>query len=86
MKNQVQKSSSVSLPRTFRFFLFFLLLSVEFAMQNSSGLLSSASKNIKETLNMNDKEFGMFGSANGLGRVIGSSIYIIIVNNFKICI
>lgn len=83
MKNQVQKSSSVSLPRTFRFFLFFLLLSVEFAMQNSSGLLSSASKNIKETLNMNDKEFGMFGSANGLGRVIGSSIYIIIVNNFN---
>ena len=32
---------------------------------------------------MNDKEFGMFGTANGLGRVIGSSIYLIIVNNFN---
>ena len=83
MKNQLQKSSSLTLPRTYRFFLFFLLLSVEFAMQNSSGLLSSASKNIKETLNMNDKEFGMFGTVNGLGRVIGSSIYIIIVNHFN---
>ena len=83
MKNHIQKSSSLTLPRTYRVCLFFLLLSVEFAMQNSSGLLSSASKNIKETLHMNDKEFGMFGTANGLGRVIGSSIYLIIVNNFN---
>ena len=76
-------SERIILPRSFRLILFFFLISVEFAIQNSSGLLSSASKDIKETLHMNDKEFGMFGTVNGLGRVIGSSMFIFLVNNFS---
>lgn len=63
-----------------RFALFLVLVSVEMAMNWASGLLSSGSKNIKASLNMNDKEFGMFGTANGIGRVIGTFIFIAIVN------
>ena len=77
------QSDRIILPRGFRLVLFFLLTSIEFATQNSSGLLSSASKDIKETLHMNDKEFGMFGTVTGLGRVLGSSLFIFLVNNFS---
>ena len=80
----LQKSRSrMTLSRGFRVVLFFVVVSVEFAINNSSGLLSSASKNIKQSLKMKDAEFGLFGTFNGLGRVIGSSIFIIIVNYFN---
>ena len=80
---KTQKETRMALSRSFRILLFFVLVSVELAINNSSGLLSSASTNIKATLEMNDADFGMFGTANGLGRVIGSSIFIIIVNTFN---
>ena len=78
-----KKPIRMTLSRGFRILLFFVLVSVEFAINISSGLLSSASKNIKKTLVMKDAEFGLFGTFNGLGRVIGSSIFIIIVNYFN---
>lgn len=53
------------------------------AMNNSAGILSSSSKEIKADLNMNDKQFGMFGTSNGLGRVIGCFLFTILVNNFN---
>ena len=63
------------LSRCYRLFLFFIVISVEGAMNISSGLLSSATKEIKKSLNMNDAKFGMFGTANGIGRVIGSMLF-----------
>ena len=65
----------IKLSRYYRLFLFFIVVSVEGAMNISSGLLSSATKEIKKSLNMNDAKFGMFGTANGLGRVIGSTLF-----------
>ena len=65
----------VQLSRCYRLFLFFIMVSVEGAMNISSGLLSSATKEIKKSLKMNDAKFGMFGTANGLGRVIGSTLF-----------
>ena len=72
VENQPRK---IVLSRCYRLFLFFIMVSVEGAMNISSGLLSSATKEIKKSLNMNDAKFGMFGTANGLGRVIGSTLF-----------
>ena len=72
MENQPRK---LGLSRCYRLFLFFIMVSVEGAMNISSGLLSSATKEIKKSLKMNDAKFGMFGTANGLGRVIGSTLF-----------
>ena len=72
VENQPRK---IVLSRCYRLFLFFIMLSVEGAMNISSGLLSSATKEIKKSLNMNDAKFGMFGTANGLGRVVGSTLF-----------
>ena len=65
----------VKLSRCYRFFLFFIVISVEGAMNISAGLMSSATKEIKNSLNMNDAKFGMFGTLNGIGRVIGSTLF-----------
>ena len=73
--NTKNKPRKVRLSRCYRLFLFFIMVSVEGAMNISSGLLSSATKEIKKTLQMNDAKFGMFGTANGLGRVIGSTLF-----------
>lgn len=70
------QNSQIPLSRTTRFILFLIMISLEGSMNISSGLLSSASKSIKSSLNLNDKQFGMFGTANGLGRMLGSSIFI----------
>ena len=73
--NSGKERRKVQLSRCYRLFLFFIMVSVEGAMNISSGLLSSATKEIKKSLKMNDAKFGMFGTANGLGRVIGSTLF-----------
>ena len=73
--NSEKPPRKIPLSRCYRLFLFFIMVSVEGAMNISSGLLSSATKEIKKSLNMNDAKFGMFGAANGLGRVIGSTLF-----------
>ena len=75
MMTDKKQKRKIILSRCYRIFLFFIMVSVEGAMNISSGLLSSATKEIKKSLNMNDAKFGMFGTANGLGRVIGSTLF-----------
>jgi MFS family permease len=73
-----KKPKRITLSRGYRIFLWACLVSVECAINNSSGLLSSASKTIKATLNLNDKQYGLVGTAYGLGRTIGSSVFIFV--------
>ena len=63
------------LSRCYRLFLFFIMVSIEGIMNVSSGLLSSATKEIKKSLKMNDAKFGSFGTANSLGRIISSTLF-----------
>ena len=51
-----------------RFVLYCVLLSIEMSMNNGAGVLSSSSKEIKKQLNLNDKQFGLFGTSQGIGR------------------
>lgn len=74
----------LKLSRCYRFFLYLILLSMECTMNIDSGLLSSASKNIKKTLKMTDMEFGIFGPANSSGRVLGSFLFILLNQKFSL--
>ena len=56
------------------------MVTLEMAMNVSSGILSAASKSIKKTNYMTDVEFGYFGLAQGIGRTIGSILYTATVN------
>jgi len=51
------------------------MASIEGVMNIANGILSSASKEIKKSLNMSDAKFGSFGTANSLGRIISSTLF-----------
>ena len=75
---EAQKSKQphkVRLSRYYRFFLFFIMASIEGVMNIANGILSSATKEIKKSLKMNDAKFGSFGTANSLGRIISSTLF-----------
>ena len=76
-KEKIDKKTPrrVYLSRLYRFIIFIILVTIEGAMNIPGGLLSSATKEIKKSLNMNDSKFGMFGTANGIGRVLGSAFF-----------
>ena len=82
-KKQNEKSEIVVLSRSYRLILFVIITSVELAISASSGILSLSSKAIKTKFKMNDKQFGMFGTLNGIGRSLGSFIYILFSNKMN---
>ena len=75
MEDEKSKPRKVRLSRCYRLFLFFIMASIEGVMNIANGILSSASKEIKKSLNMSDAKFGSFGTANSLGRIISSTLF-----------
>ena len=78
-----QNKKQLHLSRVIRIILFFFLVSIEFSINISSGLFASASKIIKGSLNMNDKDFGFFGMCYGIGRVLGSLFFMLASDKFN---
>lgn len=72
MKNKERK---LSLSREYRCFLYFIFVTVVGIMNVSSGLLSSASNEIKKQIKMSEAEFGSFSLSLSIGRVIGSLLF-----------
>ena len=72
-KNKVLRQ--VRLSRCYRIFLFFVMINIESIMNVSSGILSSATKEIKSQLKLSDTQFGSFGTANSIGRIISSILF-----------
>ena len=75
MEDQKSKPRKIRLSRCYRLFLFFIMASIEAVMNIANGLLSSATKEVKKSLNMNDAKFGSFGTANSLGRIMSSTLF-----------
>ena len=71
-EEMIEKNRQIRLPRCRRLFLFFILVGIESSMNISSGIFSSATKEIKGQLKINVTKFGSFGTANSIGRVISS--------------
>ena len=72
---QNKSPKRIKLPRYHRLFLFFIMVGIESTMNISSGIFSSATKEIKRQLNLSDTKFGSFGTANSIGRVISSILF-----------
>ena len=78
-KPEIKKPpKTIKLSRYHRIFLFFILVGIESIMNVSSGIFSSATKEIKRQLNLSDTKFGSFGTSNSIGRVISSILFGII--------
>ena len=78
-----RKGDPVLLNRSYRFIAYLVMVSIEMAINVSSGVLSAASKTIKKQYTMLDVEFGYFGLAQGIGRTFGSIFYTIMVNQIS---
>ena len=79
----VKKGNPVLLKRYYRFIAYLVMVSIEMAINVSSGVLSAASKTIKNQYTMLDVEFGYFGLAQGIGRTFGSIFYTTMVNQIS---
>ena len=79
----IKKGNPVLLKRYYRFIAYLVMVSIEMAINVSSGVLSAASKTIKNQYTMLDVEFGYFGLAQGIGRTIGSIFYTTTVNQIS---
>ena len=73
--NESQKPKKVKLSRCYRLFLFFVMMNMDMSMDISSGIFSSAAKNIKIQLKLTDAKFGGFGTATSFGRIISSFLF-----------
>lgn len=82
-EKEEEPPKKIVLNRCYRFFLFVILCSTEAMTNCSSGLLASASINIKKSLNLNDQQFGNFGTSNGIGRIVGSVLFTYFNNKFS---
>ena len=74
-ENKHKVLRQVKLSRCYRIFLFFIMINIESIMNVSSGILSSATKEIKFQLKLSDTQFGSFGTANSIGRIISSILF-----------
>ena len=79
----IPKKIEVVLKRSIRWFIMFLFIIINMVMMIDTGLFSSASTKIKQTLIIDDKKFGLFGSCNHSGRIIGTISFMFIFNIFN---
>ena len=75
INNENIKPKKVTLSRCYRLFLFFIMMNMDLTMDISSGIFSSAAKNIKLQLNLTDAKFGGFGTATSIGRIFSSFLF-----------
>ena len=68
----------IRLSRCYRLFLFFIMINLDMTMDISSGIFSSATKEIKKQLKINDAKFGGFGTAYSIGKIISSFLFFFI--------
>ena len=83
LSSEEDTNGPIKLSRKIRFFLFIIMISTELFMNNSGGLLSSSSIAIKKQFNIGDQSFGLLGTSQGIGRVVGNLLYIYIKNNHR---
>ena len=76
--NKTKKPKKYQLSRCYRLFLFFIMMNMDLTMDITSGIFSSAAKNIKFQLKLTDAKFGGFGTAASLGRIISSFLFFFI--------
>ena len=72
---KLNSKHQVRLSRIRRILLFFVMVGIESILNVSSGIFSSATKEIKSELKLSDTRFGSFGTANSIGRVASSILF-----------
>ena len=73
----------VVLKRNIRWMIMIINLLISIINSMDTGLFTSASTIIKESLQIDDTKFGLFGSCNHFGRIFGTILFMFIFNYFN---
>ena len=79
----IPKKVDVVLKRNIRWIIMIINLLISIINSMDSGLFTSASTIIKESLQIDDTKFGLFGSCNHFGRIFGTILFMFIFNFFN---
>ena len=79
----IPKKVDVILKRNIRWMIMIIYLLISIIISMDTGLFTSASTRIKETLEIDDTKFGLFGSFNHFGRIFGTILFMFIFNFFN---
>ena len=71
------------LNRHHRFLIFIIFFFIQMFNCSDDGIPSSSSNKIKEELQINDTQFGTYGSIVEVGRVLGTFVVMILLNFFN---
>lgn len=83
-ENLLEKTGKeIRLSRYVRFVIFVVLVGLSIVMSGDNGVVSSCSEEIKRDLQLSDAEYGLFGSLPGTGRIIGSLVFMVVLQIFE---
>ena len=83
ISTDIPKKVDVILKRDIRWTIMIIYLLISIIISMDTGLFTSASTLIKESLKIDDKKFGLFGSCIHFGRIFGTIIFMFIFNIFN---
>jgi len=81
--NDSPKQRDFSLNRGVRWVLMIIFTFLYILLMFNVGIFTAATTKIKEDLSLNNEQYGLLGSYNGGGKIIGTLIFMIIVNKFN---
>ena len=81
--NDTPKQRDFSLNRGVRWVLMIIFTFLYIILMFNVGIFTAATTKIKEDLSLNNEQYGLLGSYNGGGKIIGTLIFMIIVNKFN---
>ena len=80
---EIPTKVDVALKRDVRWMIMIIYLFIDIIISMDIGLFTSASTIIKESLKIDDKKFGLFGSCIHFGRIFGTILFMFIINIFN---
>ena len=80
---EIPTKVDVALKRNIRWMIMIIYLLIDIIISMDTGLFTSASTIIKESLKIDDKKFGLFGSCIHFGRIFGTILFMFIFNIFN---
>ena len=82
-KKQFTQPGEITLYKSVRWIIIILFTILYTLLMVNVGIMSAATRKIKESLEIDNQTYGMFGSLNSTGRIIGTFLFMFLVNKWN---
>ena len=76
-------NGEISLYKSIRWIIITIFTIIYTLLMINVGIMSAATRTIKSSLNLNNETFGLLSSLNSTGRIIGTFLFMGIINFFN---